>query len=213
MPFRESEEQLRRQEQEAAERRFWDNYLYQKDQRAKAFRDAAQRDSDIWAQGRARGASGRGGSGRALLVLFLLGGCWWLASGPVTEPTARPEADLTQIPLVGAEESPLFMAALWWPAACAMEATDARCQKLLQLVRSKEYRVLTCTYQDGPGSNPMHYVFWHGSMPDRADYPPPSGATHPFLDLGSLALAECPATEAQADDLLMQSRRAFQQGR
>ncbi|EYD74998.1 hypothetical protein Rumeso_03422 [Rubellimicrobium mesophilum DSM 19309] len=94
---------------------------------------------------------------------------------------------------------------LLWPNTCLIGGDVPECQRLITLLESGEYKVLSCHYRTG-----NTVFFWHELMPERADYPPPGMDPHPFRKLGSQLLMSCPDTEAQAQTLIRESRREFQ---
>lgn len=76
------------------------------------------------------------------------------------------------------------------------------CEKLLALMKDSSFDIIQCTYGPVNSDNTGYkrYSFWHTKVPDNiSSYSIPGQKDHPFLILGKVPVAKCPATAAEME--------------
>lgn len=114
----------------------------------------------------------------------------------------------TAAPLYSERIGPLYWGVIAF--SCPLKAVPPpACARVDQLVAARQHTVAECTYgpiDDDGTTKWRHYAFWHDrAPPDLASYAVP-GEDHPFLILGTQAVAACPKDAAAA-------RAVFEAGR
>ena len=82
------------------------------------------------------------------------------------------------------------------------------CERVKRLVVSGDYNIIQCAYgplnNDGTGFRT--FSFWHDKVPDDPLGYGIKGDDHPFLVLGKMAVAKCPATVGEVEPVFQASR-------
>ena len=109
------------------------------------------------------------------------------------------------VPLYQERVTPLYWGVI--AGKCAVRPV-AGCNRVQQLVSSRDYDVIQCNY--GPinsnGTGYQNYAFWHSKVPDNPLGYAIQGDDHPFLMLGKLPVAKCPPTAGEAEPIFQASR-------
>ncbi|MCW0001704.1 hypothetical protein OE766_26135 [Pararhizobium sp. YC-54] len=116
-----------------------------------------------------------------------------------------------------AETAPLYkeqVFGLYWGALagrCGIQNYPSRieaCNRVLALIQSNEYKILTCSYgpfkSDGTGF--QVYQFWAERVPEGIPSYEVSGDEHPFAILGKSAVGKCPANTQELEPIFQASR-------
>jgi hypothetical protein len=88
------------------------------------------------------------------------------------------------------------------------QGATGTCKRVFDLVASKSYEVLICSYgpfgEDGGGFEV--YMFWSGQAPEELESYRMSATDHPFDNMGKRALQECPADTRELEPIYRDTR-------
>ncbi|MBY5841091.1 sel1 repeat family protein [Rhizobium leguminosarum] len=129
--------------------------------------------------------------------------------GPKKKPRAKTSEEPSVVSLYQQKEYGLYWGAI--SGRCGIQNYPSKidaCNRVLALINSNEYKILTCSYgpyrKDGTGFRV--YQFWSDRVPEGVPSYNVPGDEHPFGILGQRAVGKCPANTQDLEPIFQASR-------